>query len=92
MALEILYQNNTVELKGELDATNVTKFRSYFKNIFDQFDVFTVNIGELKRVDVDGVTAFEELYKQSVLKSKRLYLTGYGSRDLYDHLRMVKVA
>ena len=92
MALEISNLNDTIELKGELDNSNVQKFQMFFKSIFNTSDVFTINIGELKKVDTNGVIAFEEIYKQSVLSNKRLYLTGYGSRDLYDHLRTIKVA
>jgi anti-anti-sigma regulatory factor len=92
MALEIIDLNETFEIKGTLDKSNVEKFQSHFKNIFNTSSQLVINIDELKRIDRLGVLAFEELYKQSLLNHKRLYITGLGSRDIFEHLRTIDAA
>jgi len=92
MALEITDLNETFEIKGILDKSNVDKFQSHFKNIFNTSSQLVINIDELKRIDRVGVSAFEELYKQSLLNQKRFYITGLGSRDIFEHLRTIDAA
>lgn len=92
MALEIKSLNNTFEISGVLDKSNVKTFQTHFSNIFQQKEEVVININELKKVDVEGVVAFEELYKQSLQLNKRFFITGYGSRDMYEHLSTIQVA
>jgi anti-anti-sigma regulatory factor len=92
MALEIITLDETFEVKGTLNKSNVEKFQSYFKDIFNRKNKIVINFDELKSVDSDGVLAFEDIYKQSLQHHKRLYITGIGCRDMYDHLKSIKVA
>ncbi len=92
MALEILNLDERFEIKGTLNKSNVEKFQLHFKDIFNHTSKLVINIDELKSVDSDGVLAFEELYRQSKQHHKALYITGLGCRDMYDHLKSMKVA
>ena len=92
MALEIINLDETFEVKGTLNKSNAEKFQTHFKDIFSRTNKIVINIDELKSVDSDGVLAFEELYKQSIHQHKRLFITGLGCRDMYDHLKSIKVA
>ncbi len=92
MALEIVDLNETFEIKGILDKSNVEKFQSHFKDIFNTSNQLVINIDALERIDQVGVLAFEELYKQSLLNHKRFYITGIGSRDMFEHLRTIDAA
>lgn len=92
MALEIINLDETFAIKGALNKTNVEKFQSHFEDIFNHTNKLVINIDELKSVDSEGVLAFENIYRQSIQQQKRLFITGLGCRDLYDHLKSIKVA
>ena len=92
MALEITDFNETFEIKGSLDKSNVEKFQSHFKDIFNTSSQLVINIDELECIDQVGVLAFEELYKQSLINHKRFFITGLGSRDIFEHLRTIDAA
>jgi anti-anti-sigma regulatory factor len=92
MVLEIVDSNETFEIKGILDKSNVEKFQSHFKEFLNTSNQLVLNIDELERIDRAGVLAFEELYKQSLLNHKRLFITGLGSRDIFEHLRAIDAA
>jgi len=91
-ALEIINLGEVFELKGSLNKSNVDIFETHFKSIFKKSNQIVINIDDLKYIDNDGVLAFEELYKQSIANNKKMYITGYGCRDMYDHLKTIKVA
>ncbi|WP_274473992.1 STAS domain-containing protein [Mangrovimonas aestuarii] len=91
MALEIVNHNEAFEVKGSLNKSNVKKFQSHFKSILKRNNRIVINIDELENVDSEGVSAFEDLYKQSRQLQKKLYITGFGCRDMYEHLRTLKL-
>ena len=91
MALEIINLGEAFELKGSLNKSNVGIFKTHFKNIFKKNNQIVINIDDLKNIDNDGVLAFEELYKKSLIKDKKLYITGFGCRDMYDHLKTLTI-
>ena len=76
MALEIVDLNETFEIKGILDKSNVEKFQSHFKDIFNTSNQLVINIDALEHIDQVGVLAFEELYKQSLLNHKTFLYNG----------------
>lgn len=92
MALEIVNLGDTFEIKGSLNKSNVHKFNSHFENIFNKTSRLVINIDDLSNIDNYGVLAFEKLYKQSLEKHKKLFITGFGCREMYEHLKAIKVA
>lgn len=92
MALEIVDLGDTFEIKGSLNESNVHKFKSHFENIFNKTSRLVINIDELSSIDNHGVLAFEELYKESLKRNKKLFITGLGCREMYEHLKAMKVA
>lgn len=92
MALEIVNLGDTFEIKGSLNESNVDKFKSHFENIFNTTSRLVINIDDLSSIDNHGVIAFEELYKQSLEKNRKLFITGFGCREMYEHLKAMKVA
>jgi hypothetical protein len=90
--LEISHLGETFELKGSLNKSNVGIFEIHFKDIFKTNNQIVINIDALKNIDNDGVWAFERLYKQSLDCDSKMYITGFGCREMYDHLKSIKVA
>ena len=92
MALEITNSLDTFKVTGTLNKTNVKKFQNHFKNIFNTTSELVININELKSIDNEGVSAFEEIYKQSLKAHKPFFITGLGSKEMFDHLRTIDAA
>ena len=92
MALVITNINEAFELKGTLDASNVEIFQSHFRDILDYSNQLEININALEHIDQVGVLAFEELYKRIIQNHKKLYITGLGSKDIFEHLRTMDAA
>ena len=92
MALEITISDEAFEIKGILNKSNVEKFQSHFKDVFSTANPLVINIDELKSIDNVGVSAFEELYKEALINQKRFYITGLGSRDMFEHLKAIDAA
>ncbi|MDO6595451.1 hypothetical protein Q4512_00915 [Oceanihabitans sp. 2_MG-2023] len=92
MALEITNSLNTFKVTGVLDKKSVKKFQIYFKNIFNTTNELVININELKSIDREGVSAFEDIYKQSLKAHKPFFITGVGSKEIFDHVTTIDAA
>ena len=92
MALVITTRDQAFELIGTLDASNVDIFQSHFEAVLDESNELEININALDRIDNKGVWAFEELYREILKNDKRLYITGLGSKDMFEHLRTIDAA
>ena len=92
MALEITNSLDTFKVTGILNKTNVKKFQIYFNNIFNTTNELVINIEELKSIDHEGVSAFEDIYKQSLKAHKPFFITGLGSKEIFDHITTIDAA
>ncbi|WP_452229642.1 MULTISPECIES: STAS domain-containing protein [unclassified Lacinutrix] len=92
MALEITNSLDAFIVTGILNKTNVKKFQIYFKNIFSTTNELVINIDELKSIDNEGVSAFEDIYKQSLKAHKPFFITGLGSKEIFDHITTIDAA
>ena len=92
MALKITNSLDTFKVTGVLNKTNVKKFQIYFKNIFSTTNELVINIEELKSIDREGVSAFEDIYKQSLKAHKPFFITGLGSKEIFDDITTIDAA
>lgn len=92
MALEITNSLDTFTITGILNKTNVKKFQIYFNNIFTTTNELVINIDKLKSIDREGVSAFEDIYKQSLKAHKPFFITGIGSKEIFDHITTIDAA
>ena len=87
MDLQITNFNNRFQIKGTLNKFNLKTFNSYFSNIFDKLDDILVDIESVESIDRAGVMALARLHNESITKSKRLSIIGFGCKELYDHFK-----
>ncbi|WP_299128145.1 hypothetical protein [uncultured Winogradskyella sp.] len=87
MDLQITNYNNRFQIKGTLNKLNLKTFDSYFANIFDKLDDILLDIESIDSIDRDGVMALAKLHNESIIKSKRLSIIGFGCKELYDHFK-----
>lgn len=87
MELKITNCNNLFEMKGALTKSNLEVFQNEFKNIFEKVNALTIGIEGIEWMDRDGVNALAKLYKESIIKNKKLSIVGLGCKDLYNHFK-----
>ena len=87
MDLEITNYNNRFQVKGTLNKLNLNTFNKYFANIFEKFDDVLLDIERVKGIDRAGVMALAKLHNESISKSKRLSIIGFGCKELYQHFK-----
>jgi len=92
MDLKITNCNNFFKIKGSLNKNNLQEFKSEFENIFERVNSLTISVEGIETMDREGVEAIVELHNESVAKNKSMAIIGYGSEDLYDHLKSTQVA
>ncbi len=87
MDLEITNYNNRFHIKGTLNKLNLKTFNEHFANIFDKLDDIHINIESVISIDRAGVMALARLHNESITKSKRLSIIGFGCKELYQHFK-----
>jgi ABC-type transporter Mla MlaB component len=87
MDLEITNYNNRFQIKGTLNKLSLKTFNKHFSNIFDKLDDIHINIERVKSIDRAGVMALARLHNESITKSKRLSIIGFGCKELYQHFK-----
>ncbi|TBN05317.1 hypothetical protein EYD45_03305 [Hyunsoonleella flava] len=92
MDLKIISCNNFFKLKGELNEKNVALFKTEFQEALENFNMLTISVEELKKVDNTGVNAFLELQSQSVKNDIQLSIVGNGCEALFHSFKTTDVA
>ncbi|MBC3845360.1 hypothetical protein H8K90_03120 [Winogradskyella echinorum] len=87
MDLQITNYNNRFQIKGTLNKMNLKTFNSHFANIFDKLDEILLDIERVESIDRAGVMALARLHNESITKSKRLSIIGFGCKELYEHFK-----
>ncbi|WP_178983239.1 STAS domain-containing protein [Winogradskyella helgolandensis] len=87
MDLEITNYNNRFQIKGALNKLNLKTFNAHFSNIFDELDSILVDIEHVNSIDRAGVMALAKLHNESITKSKKLSIIGFGCKELYEHFK-----
>ncbi|SDG92062.1 STAS domain-containing protein [Winogradskyella thalassocola] len=87
MDLQITNYNNRFQIKGTLNKLNLKTFNAQFSNIFDKLDDILLDIEQVSSIDRAGVMALAKLHNESITKSKRLSIIGFGCKELYQHFK-----
>tara|TARA_R110001632_G_scaffold64960_2_gene154202 strand:+ start:2239 stop:2517 length:279 start_codon:yes stop_codon:yes gene_type:complete len=85
MALQIFKKNGTFELCGNLNAKTSRSLIIHFEYLINTFKNVTMNIDQVKKIDACGVEALKTLIAISLKNNSIFYITGNGSKDIYDH-------
>ncbi len=87
MALQILENNGTFNLQGSLNATTTRFFIIHFEYLINSVKDVTVDIGELKNIDSNGVEALKTLMAIALRNNNVFSVIGDGCKDIYDDYR-----
>lgn len=86
MALQILQQNDTFYVTGNLNTTTARAFIIHFEHLIKTVSEVTINIDKVKVIDFSGVAAFKTLFATALRDDKLLHIIGNGFKDIYDEL------
>ena len=85
MALQVLENNGTFHLQGNLNSSTTKSFIIHFEYIINTVKNIKVNIDKLNEIDQSGLLAFKKLIAIALKKNKAFYLIGIGSNDIYQY-------
>ncbi|WP_299886037.1 STAS domain-containing protein [uncultured Lacinutrix sp.] len=92
MALQILENNGTFHLSGNLNATTSRAFIIHFEHVINSFKKVTVNIEKVKEIDTNGVAAFKTLLANALRENKLFSVIGNGCKDIYNEFNHSQMA
>jgi ABC-type transporter Mla MlaB component len=87
MALQILENNGIFFLEGNLNATTSRSFIIHFEYLINKYSSITINIGRLKGIDSNGVSAIKSLFANALRNQKLFSVNGLGSKDIYEDIQ-----
>ncbi len=92
MALQILEQNGTFYLEGNINATTSRSFIIHFEHVIKASKNVKVDIDKVKEIDSNGVAAFKTLFASALRNHKLFSVMGNGCKDIYDEFNYYQVA
>lgn len=92
MSLRVTENQGTYYVKGNINSTNLVFFNGYFESIFNNVNFATINIEEVKEIDIEGLTAIGSIINRFINNGKKLYIAGNGCKDIYDHFSETQIA
>jgi len=92
MGLQINNLTECYQIVGTLNQANIKEFDIYFKDVVSKSEQVTINIEALTSIDRAGVNALVKLYLKSLEQQTPFYITGFGAKDMHEHLRTVESA
>lgn len=90
MDLSITSDNNVIKLKGILDFNNIDLFQTELLKAFKKYNVLTISVEELQKVDRFGVNALADFHIKSIRDNKQLSIVGLGCKELYEHFKAIE--
>lgn len=84
MALQILNNNGTVYLQGNINASTAQNLVSHFNYLMkDSKKEVTVDIDKVTEIDASGVLALKTLFLKALRNKKTFSIVGYGCKELH---------
>ena len=92
MALQILENNGSFYILGNISFENVFSMEQHIESILEKRKYVTIDITQVTRIDIQGVLTLTKIYQNALLAKKIFTIIGVGSKDLYDHFNSQRIA
>jgi len=83
MALQILENNGTFYLQGNINATTSQHLIIHIEQIATNAKEVTLDIGNITEIDDNGVSALKKLFLNALRNKKTFSIVGEGCKELY---------
>ncbi len=84
MPLKITEQNGTFLVDGMINAITAKDFQKHFEFILSSHGELTIDIENVKEIDVNGMSALKAIYTSAFTYNKKFFIVGYGCIEIYD--------
>ncbi|WP_417558686.1 STAS domain-containing protein [Mesoflavibacter zeaxanthinifaciens] len=92
MALSITKNKKAFEVKGRINATTASFFKTHFINALNSKNGLSIDINNVTEIDSNGMRALKELYSKAKTYKKPFYILGNGCKEIFDELRIESLA
>jgi anti-anti-sigma regulatory factor len=92
MALQIIENNGTYELLGNLNTQTSRSFIKHFEFLINTLKDVTINIDKITAIDATVVKALKKLIAISLKNNSKLDIIGQGCNDIYAYNNKTFVA
>ncbi len=82
MALQITKTKGVFYIKGKLNSTTVRSFITYFEHFILRNKNTTINLNEMKEIDLDGLRAIKKLMGMALKQKKIFSAIGYKAEHI----------
>ncbi|WP_282135676.1 STAS domain-containing protein [Seonamhaeicola maritimus] len=84
MSLKITEKEGTFYLDGSINTLTSSLLENHFTHLLYLNNELTINIEGVNEINSNGVSTLLDLYFKASKNNKRLWFTGYGSKDIYN--------
>lgn len=84
MALQIIENNKVFYVKGKINTSTERCFMYHFDSVLNKSKKIIINMDAVDEIDTDGVRALKPLISIAKRKDKTFYITGKGSKEIYE--------
>ena len=83
MSLMITEIKGTFFLNGKINSITSEFLKNHLESLINLKKDLTINIEAVQEIDPYGVLVLKDLYIKTIKQNKRLWIIGYGSKELY---------
>ena len=92
MALQINLRNGVCMIEGSINTTTAKMFKSHVKALMDKIGNVTINIDNVKEIDVTGLSVLREFYLNHKNSKGAFSITGNGCKEIYHDFKIYGIA
>ena len=92
MALTITRNNKIFEVKGSLNESTASYFKTHLAITLNSLNGLAIDINEVTEIDDNGMQALKSIFDKSIAWNKPFYIIGNGGKEIYEELKYLNVA
>ncbi|MCT4630347.1 STAS domain-containing protein [Winogradskyella sp.] len=87
MALKITENKNVFDIEGVLNTSTTQLFEKHMDALFRTNGDITINIEKVNEIDIAGLAALRQFYKNSIKYNISFTIIGYGCKEIYHDFK-----
>ena len=87
MSLIITEIKGTFFLNGKINSITSKFLKNHLELLISLKKDLTINIEAVQEIDPHGVFVLKDLYKKAINDNNKFWITGYGSKELYEEFK-----
>ncbi len=92
MALQINFKNGVCMIDGSINTTTAKMFKRHIRALMDKLGEVTINIENVKEIDVTGLSVLREFYVNQKKNKNVFSIIGHGCKEIYHDFKTYGIA